>query len=383
MYNLKKLKEKFFGRKSQIEFSKKELKESLLKFEEKKKTFEVYHSITIVFYLSFYILLVIVNRTLFCEPVQHLLITSFFIIILKMYILKTKQIEDFNFMEEKERKKLIKNFTSYFTEKGKRRDNSEIKQILKRLNKGESHLQKSEKFYKINQGVVLFLMYIHLVIIIPIPIVFIQGKLLNQVFFNNYISIFIYLGFYLVIIFMYRNLHFKNIQRSKDLFELAFSKQMDKNKQKIEELVKYIPESEFEEVVLNGGIGSLLMEWFNIYSGNFFNDYESNKLAYGFRAYYIFLQEYEEFFMLFNHLKIKIQNLLENKRKIGNEVKNKLENIYYIGNILNNLIYYLKFNIDYEKNIISEKRERLKLFYYFLLIVSTILSILAFFYSIL
>lgn len=382
MHILKRIKEKFITGNSQTEFSKKELKQSLLKLEEKRRTFKIYHTITIVNFLSLFTMFVIVNRTIFDAQFLHLLFTSFFIVMQKIYIFKTKQLKNFNFMEEKERKKLIKNFTSYFTEKGKRKDNKEIKQILKRLEQGESHFQKTEKFYKFNQSVIIGFVYIQMFIIFLLVSVFLQGKLPNPAFFNPYISIFIYLSFYLVILYVYRNFHFKNIQRSKLLFELAFSKQLDENKQRIEELIKYIPESKFKEVVFNGEIISLLTEWFDIYSGVLFNDSESNKLAYGFRDYYIFLQKHEDFFILFNHLKIKIQILHDNKKNLENDNKNNLENIHYIGNLLDNMISYLKFNIEYEKNTIREKREKFKLFHSSLLIISTILSILAFFYSI-
>ncbi len=366
--------------KPEIKLSKKDLREGLSAFEDRIQTFEIYLFLILASFIISVLLHILVNGFAF-EPVSwYLYSISLLIIGAKITIAKLFQLGNFDNLTEVELNKKVADFTSYFLTKRKRRDNKEIDNILKRITLAELHFKKSDKRYKVNNFLSILSIYIVTLFLIMLLNVFLSGKIPNSVFFNSAI-IFIYpLNAYLIIVFIIRDTHIKNLERSKNLFKISISKVIDELADKIEEFALFLPQEDFINSINENKITDIIQDWFNKYLGNFQDDLENNKFLYVYHDF-IIDQKTEEYFLgLFMNIKAKLQVFSGIFREIPTEESELIEKISHIEKIIDYIIDNLKFNIDYKKSKKEERRGKINLASSFAIVFSTIFSILAFFF---
>jgi len=368
--------------KNKEKLDKKELKEGLHTHEDRIHIFRIYHLISLLCYclvFSMYSAINGINYYISWFWVPYIISISVFVF--KGIMFKKYQLDDFDYLTKQEVDKIVDNFTSYFFIKGKRRDNLEIEHILKRIEKAELHFKNYDKLYKINNGLSVFSIYSVFLFFVPLISVFFSGSLPNTILFNSFLLIIYPLNSYLIFVYIIRNTHIKNLERSKSLFKKSIYSVIEDLTNKIEEIALFMPQNDFIKAINNNLFLSKIQEWFNRYLGNFKDDLEHNQLLYKYRNF-IIDQEREEYFLsLFVSVKSKMQFfslfLRKNNNKFGEKV---FERINTLEEILNYVISILKFNIDYKKSRLAEKRGRQTLILTIAIVFTNIISIIGYFF---
>jgi len=314
------------------ELSKDEIKEAFLNPVSSKKFFTIFHDVNIIF--TILILTIAILSDSFFILIILILLDA--LLIFRLYIYQEKQLKNYEISYEDDLDPLIFAFKNYLGKKGRRKDNKKIEFLIQRIEKADIHFRYFKRFYRISYFIWILIVYIVL-------ISFLFSRI--NVFSIN--SDQIEFMFYLIItftifltIFMIRNYHFKNLKRAKYLFELIFSKNLNKIFSELEKIAFYEKKYEFYEKILE-----LLKEWHKLYHGIYpIEDSENEQLIYENRQSTVKVQELNKFYNLFNSLRINISVELISLEGEDN-FKQKLKTMEHLTSFLNNYIELINFKI--------------------------------------
>lgn len=351
--------------------NKDELKKGLHLYEEESKIFKNYNFVGylnfIILSLYLYFLSLILLNPILLFP---LLIPFVIFISEKIYIKRKVRLDDFETLEKGKLEDLIKEVMEYFFKKGKRRDNKKIEFIIERVEKAETHFLKYKKLIKINKIMVIAVIYVEILIFGLFLLIFLRT---NPSDLNIIILLILFVfvsSTYTIISLMVHNNHIINVERTKKLFELSISKEIDKITNKLERKAIFLPLTAFSDELKTDNLEKLVKNWFNKYLGDFRGDIEDNQLLYDYRDLIITREKEEYYFHLFNNLKAKIvvltkhpnmnKNALKSSKDI-NKVSEKSKNATNENELIemiDEIIKILNFNIDYKKSKKIESFER-------------------------
>ena len=111
----------------------------------------------------------------------------------------------------------------------------------------------------------------------------------------------------MIIVFIVRNTHIKNLERSKKLFEKSISKVLDDLTHKIEDIALFSSQEGFKKSIKENLITTIIQEWHSKYLGNFQDDLENNQLLFEYRDLIIDRKKEEYFLNLFRNIKTRLK----------------------------------------------------------------------------
>lgn len=274
-------------------------------------------------------------------------------------------LQDFYNMNRDDVQELANDFVNFFDEKHRKRT-KRIKPIINRIESAKHHFNRYRKFYKINFGIQLYFIIFYT----PFYLSQFSSITKNYESASNVLLFPLIINYYLLTVFIFGFINLRNLERSRDLFMIAFNKELSEIINNLNKRLRLkISDIDRKELL------ELLNNWYDYYLGIFRNNEMISTYLSENRGFYIDSKKENEFYELFKNLKVKIQDgLYQDLESIKNKDFNEELQILLLK--INNYLELLEHRTKQNKLREEKNQKRWNLFRIITYLIATILGII-------